>query len=101
MRVAIVLVAIVLACAGMTTPLHAQQAPYCAQFSDGTSPNCSFCDFAAMQCVDQRRRWRLQPQSGGTVPTAAAWTIPVSISAAVQSDGHAAATAWRHVMTRL
>jgi hypothetical protein len=41
-RVAIVLVAIVLACAGMTTALHAQQAPYCAQFSDGTSPNCSF-----------------------------------------------------------
>ncbi len=42
MRVAIVLVAIVLAGAGMTTALHAQQAPYCAQFSDGTSPNCSF-----------------------------------------------------------
>jgi hypothetical protein len=41
-RVAIVLVAIVLASAGMTTALHAQQAPYCAQFSDGTSPNCSF-----------------------------------------------------------
>jgi hypothetical protein len=35
-------VAIVLACAGMTTPLHAQQAPYCAQFSDGTSPSCTF-----------------------------------------------------------
>jgi hypothetical protein len=34
--------AIVLACAGMPTALHAQQAPYCAQFSDGTSPNCSF-----------------------------------------------------------
>jgi hypothetical protein len=46
MRAAIVLVAIVLACAGMTTALHAQSnggpAPYCAQFSDGTSPNCSF-----------------------------------------------------------
>jgi hypothetical protein len=42
LRVAIVLVAIVLACAGMTTALHAQQAPYCAQFSDGTSPSCSF-----------------------------------------------------------
>jgi hypothetical protein len=42
MHAAIVLVAIVLACAGMTTALHAQQAPYCAQFSDGTSPNCSF-----------------------------------------------------------
>jgi hypothetical protein len=40
MRVAIVLVAIVLA--GMTTPLYAQQAPYCAQFSDGTSPSCTF-----------------------------------------------------------
>jgi hypothetical protein len=35
-------VAIVLAYAGLTTALHAQQAPYCAQFSDGTSPNCSF-----------------------------------------------------------
>src|SRR5258707_4925133 len=35
-------VAIVLACAGMTTALHAQQAPYCAQFNDGTSPNCGF-----------------------------------------------------------
>ena len=44
MRVAIVLVAIVLASAGMTTPLHAQgsPAPYCAQFSDGTSPSCTF-----------------------------------------------------------
>jgi len=42
MRVAIVLAAIILAYAGMTTALHAQQAPYCAQFSDGTSPNCSF-----------------------------------------------------------
>jgi hypothetical protein len=42
MRVAIVLVAIVLACAGMTTPLHAQQAPYRAQFSGGTSPSCTF-----------------------------------------------------------
>ena len=42
LRAAIVLVAIVLACAGMTTALHAQQSPYCAQFSDGTSPNCSF-----------------------------------------------------------
>jgi hypothetical protein len=47
MRVAIVLVAIVLAAAvlayaGMTTPLYAQQAPYCAQFSDGTSPSCTF-----------------------------------------------------------
>lgn len=40
--VAIVLVAIGLVYAGMTTALHAQQAPYCAQFSDGTSPNCSF-----------------------------------------------------------
>jgi hypothetical protein len=35
-------VAIFLGYAGMTTALHAQQAPYCAQFSDGTSPNCSF-----------------------------------------------------------
>ena len=35
-------VAIGLAYAGMTTALHAQQAPYCAQFSDGTSPNCGF-----------------------------------------------------------
>jgi hypothetical protein len=38
--------AIVLACAGMPTALYAQgngaPAPYCAQFSDGTSPNCSF-----------------------------------------------------------
>jgi hypothetical protein len=34
--------AIVLAFAGMTTALHAQGAPYCAQFSDGTSPNCGF-----------------------------------------------------------
>ena len=42
MRVAIVQVAIVLAGAGMTTPLYAQQAPYCAQFSDGTSPSCTF-----------------------------------------------------------
>jgi hypothetical protein len=34
---------LVLAGFGMTT-LHAQgnPAPYCAQFSDGTSPNCSF-----------------------------------------------------------
>jgi hypothetical protein len=42
MHVAIGLAAIGLAYAGMTTALHAQQAPYCAQFSDGTSPNCSF-----------------------------------------------------------
>jgi hypothetical protein len=35
-------VAIGLAYTGMTTALHAQQAPYCAQFSDGTSPNCGF-----------------------------------------------------------
>jgi hypothetical protein len=42
LRAAIVLVAIVLASFGMPTALHAQQAPYCAQFSDGTSPNCSF-----------------------------------------------------------
>jgi Protein of unknown function (DUF3551) len=42
-RVAIVLVASVLACASMTAPLHAQSpAPYCAQFSDGTSPSCTF-----------------------------------------------------------
>jgi hypothetical protein len=43
MRAAIDLVAIVLAYAGMSTPLHAQSpAPYCAQFSDGTSPSCTF-----------------------------------------------------------
>jgi hypothetical protein len=42
--IAIDLVAIVLASAGMTTPLYAQgnPAPYCAQFSDGTSPSCTF-----------------------------------------------------------
>jgi Protein of unknown function (DUF3551) len=34
--------AIVLACAGMPATVNAQQAPYCDQFSDGTSPNCSF-----------------------------------------------------------
>ena len=42
MRVAIGLAAVGLAYAGMTTALHAQQAPYCAQFADGTSPNCGF-----------------------------------------------------------
>jgi hypothetical protein len=96
-------VAIVLGCAGMTTPLHAQQAPYCAQFSDGTSPSCTFATL--QQCnasiSDVGGVCNLNPAAPYQASRPAQYAqYQYRYRAAVQSDGHAAATAWRHVMTR-